>query len=83
MMMMMMIVLLGDDEPPLNLVSAAARGTQLYRDDRRDDDYTCVEIYGHEYTIDSAADFSSILQPSYVTGNDVVLVCVHCCIVTY
>ena len=82
MMMMMMILLLGDDEPPLNLVSAAAaRGSHLYHDDRREDDYTCVEIYGHEYTIDSAADFSNILQPSYVTGNDVVLVgVVQCCI---
>jgi len=62
----------GDDEPPLNL---ASRADCMCRDERPDDECPCVQIYGHEYSIDNAADFSNILQPSYITGNDVELVC--------
>jgi len=66
--------LLGD-EPPLNLAAGAARTDCLCRDGRSLEDSPSVEIYGHEYTIDNAADFSNILQPSFITGNDIELVC--------
>ena len=68
--------LLGDDEPPLNLASAAPRADALCRDKRYDNDSPCVEIFGHEFSIDTAADFSNILQPSLISGNDIQLVCI-------
>jgi len=74
MMMMMMTLLLGDDEPPLNLAAEGPHGDYRCRDERRGVDSPCVEIYGHDYCFDDKADFSNILQPSIVTGNDVELV---------
>ena len=77
--------MLGDDEPPLNLASRAdclCIGKREDGDDGAvvDEQSPCVQICGHDYTIDNAADFSNILtanvlQPSrFVTGNDVQLV---------
>ena len=78
MKLLLLLLLLGDDEPPLNLAAdAAGRGTGcLCREDDRVADGPCVEICGHPYEFDNVTDFGSILQPSVVTGNDVLLVCV-------
>ena len=65
----------GDDEPsPLDLV---ARADCPCGDEGPEDagKCQCVQIYGHEYSIDNDADFSGILmQPNLVTGVDVQLV---------